>query len=238
MPQNKKNRRRESGNAFFLILVGVVLFGALMYSFSKGARQGDSNMTARKMTVMAADMIGYGQRLERGTARVSLRGCPAAHISFENTGAPSFPANTDAPSDFTCHVFRPMGGGISPLTVDSFGLSNLTIHISGGADFAGVGTTGGSAAGHQDLAVWFGNIPVELCREINKRLDLDSIPAIASVNRSNFGPGTSAAKWGSSQITHADLNGRSAACVHQSGAAADADSLAQGYHYFQILLPR
>ena len=46
MPQNnRQDRRSESGNIFAIVMIGVVLFGALMYTFSRSAKQGDGNLT-------------------------------------------------------------------------------------------------------------------------------------------------------------------------------------------------
>lgn len=239
MPRNNHpSRHRESGNIFFLVMVGVVLFGALMYTFSRSARQGDGNLSAQRIAVSASDVLSYAQRLERGVSRVSLRGCMPAMISFEHEGNPVYPANADAPSDFSCHVFRPMGGSVSPLPATSFNISGLQIYLSGGTDFRGIGTTGPTADGHQDLVAWFTGLPADLCRELNRRLEISGIPTITSVQSWNFGALNGGQKWGSTQIDVPALLERSAACVHQPNAQGDAFSLPTGYHFFQILLPR
>lgn len=241
MPQNNQARRRESGNAFAIIMIGVVLFGALMFTFSRGAKQGTGNLTRKRIEVISSDMIGYAQRMERGVNRLMSHSCSENFISFETASNPAYPVNADAPTDFTCHVFNPAGGGISPVLESSFGLTDMKIRPSGGAALSGIGTHDISdVAGHQDLVIWFENINQELCMELNRRMNFNAaIPVIADTQAWEFGTEpTTGQHWGTSITNLGGLSGFTGGCVERDGAPTDANYLAEGFSFFYVLYPR
>lgn len=243
MPQNNQPRRRyhESGNVFAIVMVGVVLFGALMYSFSRGAKQGDGNLTRKRVEVIASDILAYSQRLERGVARVMTRSCSENFISFETAAIADYPANADAPTDFSCHVFHPAGGGMSPLQEASFGITGLDIRPSGGSALSGIGThNAGDPAGHQDIVVWFSGLSVELCQELNRRMNFTgAIPTIPDSQAWEFGQELIPDEhFGGTNIDLGGLTGSNGGCVHRNGAPSNAFHLAEGYSFYYVLYPR
>lgn len=232
-PPNDR-RRSESGNVFAIVMIGVVLFGALMYTFSRGAKQGTGNLTRKRTEVVASDIISYAQRLERGVVRVMSNSCSENFISFETPGIDSYPVNPDAPTDFSCHVFNPAGGGLSPVQAQSFGITDLNIRPSGGTALSDVGT------GAQDLVVWFEDIPAELCQELNKRMNHSgTIPVIADSEAWEFGATpTPNQHWGATTTALGTLSGFTGGCINRNAAPSNAQYLAQGYSFFYVLYPR
>ena len=238
---NRANRHKESGNVFAIVMIGVVLFGALMYTFSRSAKQGDGNLTRKKVEVIASDILAYAQRLERGVARVMTHSCSENFISFETEAVPDYPANADAPTDLSCHVFAPAGGGMSPLQETSFDISGLDIRPSGGSALSGIGTHDpGDPAGHQDLVVWFSGLTLELCQELNRRMNFTAaIPTVADVQAWEFGQELIVDQhFGNTNLDLGALSGSNGGCVNRNGAPSNAFHLAEGYNFYYVLYPR
>ncbi len=110
MPQNRKNS--ESGNVFFMILIGVFLFGALMYSFSRSGSDGVSSISKQQAKVAAQEILNYARLVEGAVDRVRRNGCSENEISFENAVVAGY-SNTNSPADKSCHVFEAKGGKVS-----------------------------------------------------------------------------------------------------------------------------
>lgn len=186
MSAQPNNSRRESGNAFFIVMVGVVLFAALMFTFSRGARQGGDNLSETQTEMAASELINLAQRYERAVSRLRLKGCSENQISFddhkdmihETDGTPYNYANANSPADFSCHVFRPEGGNLTPyqLPADYVVGEDLpcpncahprSLYITT-SRVAGHGQESGSAG--SELVLWTGRVTRNLCMEINDQL--------------------------------------------------------------------
>ena len=186
MSAQPNNRRQESGNAFFIVMVGVVLFAALMFTFSRGARQGGDNLSETQTDIAASDLISAAQRYERAISRLRLKGCSENQISFDDhndmihqtDGAPYNHANANSPGDFSCHVFRPEGGNLTPyqLPVDYAVDESLPcatcVHPRSlyftTAIVSGHGQDSGSAG--SELVMWSGRVKKNVCLAINDKL--------------------------------------------------------------------
>jgi hypothetical protein len=241
MPRNKTpGRRGESGNVFAIVMVGVVLFGALMFTFSRSARQGDTNLSRKQAEIAASDIMSYAQRVERGVARVMSgdRGCSESYINFVTPLYPDYPDNADAPTDKSCNVFDAAGGGVKPLPASGFG-TNVAVRPSGGSALTGIGTSGASPDDHQDLVLWFSNIGSTLCSELNRRNGFDSAaPEVDNGQAWEFGVENAGNIWGGSIIDLGALSGHNAGCVHAGGTPMNDLHLSTGYHFYYVLWPR
>lgn len=114
---------KRRGNILFLILLAVVLFAALSYAVTQSLRGGGSNANAEKGAVKAADVVNYFTNIRMAVQRIRLvNQCSDIQISFDhNNGAAQCltsetPAtnheNPNSPTNCTCHVFHPLGGGV------------------------------------------------------------------------------------------------------------------------------
>jgi hypothetical protein len=105
-------RPSESGSVFVIVMLGVVLFSALMFVFSRGARQGGEDISDRQIKLAVTDMISYAQQLERGVDRIMNKGrFSEVDISFENEYIATY-VNPNCTVE-ECRVFSPQGGTVT-----------------------------------------------------------------------------------------------------------------------------
>lgn len=98
------------GNALFLILIAVALFGALSYAITQSGR-GGGNIAREEAMIKQARLENYQAAITAAVMRLTLPGtCTAAQISYETPAGAN--ANPSAPSDKSCHIFHPNGGGV------------------------------------------------------------------------------------------------------------------------------
>jgi hypothetical protein len=205
-----QRRNSESGNAFYIILIGIILFAALMYVFSRSARQGTGSLTSKQSEISADGIAEYAQALERGVERVMRQGCSQDQINFVTALNADYPDNADAPADKSCNVFDPDGGAVTALPNAAFG-PNVLVRPSGGSSLEGIGTWDpNSPNGHQDLVVWIGPLPEAVCTQLNKRSGFDQAPPeISGYEGREWGN----AGWGGSIMPLGTLAGHNTGCA-------------------------
>lgn len=111
MASNAAAGQRQSGNVFLIILIGIAMFAALMFTFSRGIQQGTEGMTGREAELAASDIVSYGQQVQRGVERVISRGVSETDVSFANSVDTNY-VNLNC-SDNKCLVFHPEGGAVT-----------------------------------------------------------------------------------------------------------------------------
>jgi hypothetical protein len=240
-------RSKENGNAFIFVLLGVVLFAALMYSFSRGVRQGDSNLSSKKSVIAAQDIVGLGQRIERAVNNVLASGCSENYISFENNVFSDY-TNTNAPTDLSCHVFSQAGGSINlqkpdPIWFDSTFKNNVSFNkiiFSGNTSMEEIGDDDAA-----ELILWIPYIHPLVCENINKMVQIDGIPNFVAGPHSGFQFNGSYTKVNENTLSKKGLR---YGCIEEndninSFARTQSESsnneIASGsYHYFHILSAR
>lgn len=109
MTRNKGDGQ-QSGNVFLIILVGIVLFAALMFTFSRGVQQGTEGMSGREAELAASDIVTYGQQVQRGVERVIGHSVSEEDLSFANDVDINY--TNPACTDNRCLVFNPEGGAV------------------------------------------------------------------------------------------------------------------------------
>ena len=166
----------ESGNALFIILIAVALLGALSYAVTQSNRGGVAALTEEKAKLYAAEILEYAQVVSNAVAQLRLRGCSDTEISFENNVVSGY-TNSNAPSDNTCHVFHPSGGGLSWNVPDDNMVSgtasadNWRIYASN--EIQDIGTTGG-ADSNVDLILFLADVDTSICLQLNERLSVSN----------------------------------------------------------------
>ena len=113
---------RTRGNILFLILIAVALFAALSYAVTSSSRTGAGSISKDKLGLVASQIIQYATQLEQGYSRVKiLNACTLSKISFEPPPFTDSGAyyNSNAPTDKSCHVHHPDGGGVTLRHMDS-----------------------------------------------------------------------------------------------------------------------
>jgi len=104
--------RNNNGNALFLILIALALFGALSYAVTQSSRAG-GDIDREKQMIDQAVAEQCNASIEYAVNKLkTLNRCNASEISYELADGTN--ANSSAPSDESCHVFRATGAGATP----------------------------------------------------------------------------------------------------------------------------
>ena len=98
----------QRGSALLYVFIGVVLFGSLMFMYSRSAQDSSGKLTKHQASIDAAEVINYAQAVNRVVQRLLMNGCSETQISFENNFESGY-TNASAPVDLSCHVFSPKG---------------------------------------------------------------------------------------------------------------------------------
>ena len=239
-PEIKASRQNERGNAFFYILLGVILFAALAFMLSRGMRgQTTNNMSKRQVELAATDIINYAQKVSHAVDRLRRKGCSENDISFYiagNTELAQYKHTPEASDE--CKVFHPDGGNVEyQKKIDSkWNVGNIKFY-TGTQAMTGVGTDD-SPDLYFRLTFDGGISNYAICTEINKRLDIKktgSGPNSDSFIPYQDGLWASSAFIGSftdpaaSTLSHTSLNGKNAYCAGHNTLAVS---------YYLVLLAR
>lgn len=168
---NRKACGKEEGNAFFIVLLGVVLFAALMFTFSRSVRQGGENISSKHAEIAATDIVSYAQRVERTVAQLLRRNVSESDISFENSFVAGY-TNPDCSAD-DCKVFSGIPGVIyqGPPAKANDGSD----WVFTGANYVdGLGSGTGTA--DAELLIMLPNLLQSVCAQVNEYLGIAGIP--------------------------------------------------------------
>lgn len=220
------DNRSERGNVFLFILLGVILFAALAFAISRGFRSDTTTaMSQRKAELLATDVLGFAQRLERTVAKMQRSGISENDISFEN---PVDAGYAHTPSTDAHNVFHGDGGALSRQDAPSGANDGSVWHFTGHTCIADIGTgaTGCSSNTDSDeeLIAVLPNVNATVCAIIDKKLGMASIPA-------NSGGAYSATKFIGTYADGSEIildRSRNAACYSQGG----------NYHFYYVLIAR
>lgn len=219
----------QGGNVFVIIILGVVLFGALMFIASRGMNESPQSISGKRARVIASAVLDAAQTLERGVGRLLSHGVSENDLSFENATVAGY-AHAGCASAM-CRVFDPQGGAIgwpSPPADANDGSAWLLTGQTCIPDIGqgGAGCSGDGVANEELLAV-LPNLQKDVCAEINDRLGISGIPV-------NAGSGYSTTQFTGSFSDGAlpdGMDGRAAGCF--DGGAGQ-----PGYHFYAVLNAR
>ncbi len=109
-----KSFTNQAGSAMIYIFVGVALFGALMFIFSRGANQNTTSINSQGAKIKAIEIMERSNQIARAVDKLLAKGCSinqlnffSSHYTQAGTGNPS------APVDGSCDVYSPQGGKIT-----------------------------------------------------------------------------------------------------------------------------
>lgn len=171
MANTLTNIKKESGNALWFILIGVVLLGALTMILSRGGSNTDQSGDVEQLRVQSSQLLRYGKSVQVAIEQMKLRGVSENDISFENS-SPATNVNPNCTvSD--CKVFDAGGGGLTYRDFES--LNDASPWIFTGANNVGTtaspaGTTAGGSG--NDLVMLLPNANAALCEQINRDLEV------------------------------------------------------------------
>ena len=240
----------QRGSVIIWILVLVALFGMLSFVVSQGSRTGAGQITQEKANLLATEIITSANTINQAVKTLLINGCTDSNISFQNSVITSGYTNASSPANKSCHVFEPAGGGVSYPTINLDAVAKIHPETSfygkamftGRAQVVGMGTDC-AANSCNELIMSFGDLTLEVCNAINKKLD---IPYAASEQVSGwswasgnffsgFYPFNSSGTG--SYIGNQDgniLTGKKAGCLKRNDL-----SYAPGYYeFYQVLIAR
>ena len=165
MTNIQTNKRSESGNVLFLILIAVALFAALSYVVTQSTRSGGGSTEREKNILSSAQMTQYPTALRTSIIRLVLGGVGIENVKFNAPGA--FGASTNA------EVFHPQGGGATyqaaPAELMNGGLAQGVWVYNADFEVPGIGLDG---SGGNDLIAFLPNVSTGVCLQVNEELGL------------------------------------------------------------------
>lgn len=145
------------GNALFLILIAVALFAALSYAISTSGR-GSGSIEKEKSEIVRAQLVQIGAAMSQAILRMRINGCRDTEISVENGGTN---VNASTPSDGSCKLFDPNGGGLAPMNTGPYAANIEAFPVAGAGD-----------PQKADIVAEFGPLTETQCRAFNRRFGL------------------------------------------------------------------
>lgn len=109
MAHQHSARSSETGSAIIYVFVGIALFAALMFMFSRGSSQNTSALTTQQANITASEILSYRQSLEASVQRLISKGCSENELNFDTSLETGY-TNPDARPDKSCDVFDAAGG--------------------------------------------------------------------------------------------------------------------------------
>jgi len=229
MPQNKSNYSQK-GNAFIIILAGVFLFAALMFTFTKSGQKGTGNLTKNQAKIAAQEILNYAQLVEGAVDLVRRNGCSENEINFSNAFISGY-SNTAAPSNGSCDVFNSAGGKATFQDAQgnwTTGTNNWVFNAQ--FQITDIGSTCASAS-CADLSLNLEGLQTNVCQEINKSLFGDaSIAVDNNYDATNFIGSFSTPTDIADEAGSSALAGVSTACFFST---ADSQNI-----FYHVLLAR
>ena len=101
-------RDPQRGSAIIMLFVAIALFGLLGYAFLQGTRGSTTIITDTASKAQATDAMQCNNSIAMAVKRLEVRGC-GNMISYISDGSND---HANAPTDGSCSVFHPNGGGV------------------------------------------------------------------------------------------------------------------------------
>jgi hypothetical protein len=193
MTRQSNLNANERGSIFFYILLGVVLFGALAFTISRGMRsQSTDNMTKRQTEMAASEIVSVAQGLAKGIDRmrqnsVSESDFCFAHENLSEDSKQAYERNAGCEDDKN-KLFHAKGGSISYSKVPEGWLESSRKADEGYGEWifsdqnALKGITDDSEG--TELIAHINYLKRDLCEAVNKALGIEGVPDNAGSFRS------------------------------------------------------
>ncbi len=240
-----KHAPSHSGNAFFIILLGIALFAAFTYAVTRTNSQGGS-LNPDLDKVSASQIISYGDSLKTTIDTMRGRGVGEGQFSFANDDATATGYGTVGTNP-SVEVFNVGGGGLTyekpnAKWMDPLYEAQREWGFYGRNAVRDVGSPIGSecaASTCNELVAMLGYIRKSICIQINNNLGVTNPggnpPRAATPLAYNKFVGTYGATKPITDNNPANsyLAGKTAACF-EGGGTPDTGT----YHYYQVLIAR
>jgi len=180
---NSLNKKKQSGNILFLILIAVALFAALSYAVTQSSRSGGD--ASREANILnAAQIAQYPNLIRTAILRQTIDGIDPTAVRF------NIPANfTDLDSN-RIGVFHPEGGGavhqLAPADMMADGNDGTWVYNME-FEVTDIGLSTGSSAAGNDIIAFLPGVSLAVCQRINVEANVranisDAPPVTADIN--------------------------------------------------------
>ena len=245
------NNRSQSGSALIYILVGVVLFAALMYSVLKGGST-SSNMSSKgNAKAQAAAIVEYARMLQGEVNRMLQNGVSENQIDMDSGlysrwnagGTALWGANPNCPNT-SCKLFISKGGKIPDTNFRSVATDYSTGYSSShpfpGDPALTQTNTIGVGTSKYDLSVLITRLNKDVCTELNKLVNAPSNAMTIDEVFGSFGiiglQASGERYYNFDQYTHEALGNNNASLVGKTSACVPMATY--GYVFYYVLLAR
>lgn len=191
---NKFFLNRCDGNIFFLVLIAVALFAAVSFAVTQSSRSGNKDISSDQEELALNSFLSFASEIKVAVDRLVLSGrCSETALDFSNIytvktlsnstmdsdlGAVIDISNSNAPADYSCHIFYPQGGGVSPRLIDKEILSsrsfNNTNYMHHRSYWPKVQAIDGVGTSEPDLLMVMGRMSKAACFKMNEKLGVEN----------------------------------------------------------------
>lgn len=187
-------KNNQSGNAFLIVFLGIVLFATLAFTISRSMRSDTtSNLSKREIALAAADILSYAQKTERAVQRLRRKNVSENDISFANDFTTGYEHTPNQPDEHK--IFSPTGGNLK-YTDPSMWLDESKQAFSqnsarwGEWMFSGSNTVPNLATPNRhELMLVLHFVNTDICIEINERLGITNPGGSPPPERTSSPPG-------------------------------------------------
>lgn len=243
----KQNRKKESGNALWFVLLAVALTAALTAVISRSTDTSEQTGDIERYRVQASEIMRYASSVEQAVKNMQMRGISENDISFENSIVAGY-ANANC-TDSSCRIFETGGGGLNYKEPNNGWLDSTFSGNSGYGDISFFGRACTEGAGcdsdgplNEELVMFVPYLQRGLCLQINNMLNIPNPSGEPPVDGGCAGAGSSNVYTGSfaeSMVISVpgitDSNKKSGCFRHTGGSCG---TTGDSYHFFHVLIER
>ncbi len=192
------SNKNERGSVFIILMMACVLFGALMFTYSRISGSGSQTMSRGQLKLLAQSVIDTGQQFQIGTQKMISKGCSENEITyydftddenpftrFHSVGGYNNPNNLNhsAPE---CAYFNVSGGGGAKIKLPTI-IFHTDTEPTAAARWIGISDKSRvGSAGPVDVQFAISGINLDLCREINRILGYQNAATLQSIIITNI----------------------------------------------------
>ncbi len=235
----------EAGNAMLYVLIGIALFVALVFTFTKSSRF--SKISTEDAILQAQAITSYADKINGAVQSAMLQsGCLSSQISFENSTVAGY-TNAGAPANKKCNIFDLAGGGMNyeappaaaidtvAATAAGFPVSYL---FSGNVCVDNIGTgplatCASDGLGNEELLLIVPFVNATVCAAINKVLE-NKTPMLQDSGGSFDGTKFTGTFADGFALGDGGFTTYPTGCFQSTGGGSPGN----GYHFYTVLLAR
>ena len=161
---------KQSGSIILWIFIFIGLFAFLGFTMTRDMRGSADNLSSYQADLAATEILDYARTIKATIQELKINGCDETQISFDTNALTGY-SNSNAPSNNSCHVFHPDGGGLryQPLSEDYVTNSaNIDWIFTGDSRVLSVGSDSNA-----ELLGVIRTLSPAICSAMNDQLSLD-----------------------------------------------------------------